>query len=218
LLTSAIASMPTAFAATVTPGSTAPPSPEHRVLQELAPLASRDGKTLSLTLLTTAQVKLQSADSCAAPGNCRIYRLQGLSPDRQFFDVALQRYEAATRFWIARASGKQYDVHAEPHVSPDQTRIVTANAADFGSLNGVFLWEIRGGELIEQFRLEPTEYALYRFVRWSSPHAVELSKLSQADKAICPSSQMMSAPARLTRQDGKWTLDERIAPAMATCQ
>ncbi|MDL2358008.1 MAG: hypothetical protein QFF03_22380, partial [Pseudomonadota bacterium] len=186
--------------------------------RDLAPLATREGNTLALTLAGKATLRLHTLDRCAGRDDCSIYRLLGLSPDRQFFAVERTGYEAATRFWIARASGKQTEVYAEPHAAPDRAHIVTANPVELGGTNGVFLWEIRGDELIEQFRLEPAAYALYHFVRWSNATTVELSKLTHADPTICPASQVMASPVRLARQHGQWRLDERAPPAMPICQ
>jgi hypothetical protein len=63
-----------------------------------------------------------------------------------------------------------------------------------------------------------TGAALYSFVRWLNPDAVELKKFTYADKAACPAKQFMEIPVRLVRHGAQWQLDERLGPAAATCK
>jgi hypothetical protein len=182
---------------------------EAHVLKMLAPLASREGETLTLNIAGNQQIKLRSVDRCdAGPDDCMIYELLGLSPGRQFFVVEARDYESATVYWIARSTGKQVDVHAMPQVSPDGSRIVTANPSEYGSLDGIFLWDISKRGLVERFRFEPQSYALYSFVRWSDRNSVELTKLVHGDEIACPSSQFIESAARLVRRRGKWVLED----------
>jgi hypothetical protein len=142
----------------------------------------------------------------------------GLSPDRQFFVVKLRLWEGSNVYWVSRSTGVKYEVYAEPHISPDGKNIVTAMPSEAYDINGVFLWEIRGGGLTKKFHLEPTEYALYSFVRWLRPDAVKLKKITRADKAACPRKQFMEIPVRLVQGGAQWKLDERLDPAAVTCK
>ncbi|MET0855651.1 MAG: hypothetical protein ABWY27_02770, partial [Telluria sp.] len=162
---------------------------------------------------------LRSDDRCDdGPDHCLIYELRGLSPDRRFFIVEARAYESTTQFWIARSTGKQVQVYAEAHVSPDGARIATANPSEFGSTNGVFLWDVSERGLTERFRFEPDDYALYSFVRWTDPQSVELKKLAYADATLCPSSQLMETIARLHKIGGKWVLRDSASRQAVTCQ
>ncbi|WLI88465.1 hypothetical protein Q4S45_17275 [Massilia sp. R2A-15] len=167
---------------------------EQQALSANAPIARRDGNALLLTLATKSVARLNSVPSCAGPEDCLHYHLMGMSPDRQFFDVAAQAYESATRFWISRASGQRVEVYAEPHASPDRKYIVSANPVEFGGTNGVFVWEVERGELRERFRSEPSDHRLYGFVRWVDASTVQLAG---ADGAC---------PAKLSRRHGRWKL------------
>jgi len=112
----------------------------------------------------------------------------------------------------------KYEVYSEPHLSPDGKNIVTAMPSEAYDINGVFLWEIRGGELTKKFHFEPTEYALYSFVRWLNRDAVELKKFVHADRTACPGKQFMEIPVRLVQDGAQWKLDERSNPAAVTCK
>lgn len=189
--------LPLLFAAA---GAQADPDPaaqariEQQALSANAPLARRDGNALYLTLATKSVARLDSIPSCTSSADCLHYHLMGMSADRRFFDVAAQGYESATRFWISRATGKRVEVYAEPHASPDGKAIVSANPAEFGGTNGVFVWEIRGGELVERFRFEPAEHRLYGFGHWIDAGTVQLAA---ADGAC---------PAQLSHRHGRWAL------------
>jgi hypothetical protein len=192
---------------------------EQRVLKELGQIATRKGDVLVLTLDREGKARFKSIDGCAGGADdCLTYRLVGLSPDRRFFEVDAFGYEYATRYWVSRSDGKKYEVHAQAHVSPGGAYAVVANPAECCSLGGVFLWEVNRGRLIEKFRHESTEYPLYSFARWTGPNAAELKKIAHADKAFCPSAQIMETTATLVRANGKWTLDARIDPSKVICK
>jgi hypothetical protein len=192
---------------------------EQRVLKKLGRIATRKGDVLVLKLDSGRKARFESIDGCAGGADyCLTYRLLGLSPDRRFFEVGILEYESTTRYWVARSNGKKYELHAQPHVSPGGTYAVVANPAECCSLGGVFLWEVNRGRLIEKFHHESTEYALYSFARWTGPHAAELKKVVHADKAFCPSAQIMETTATLVRAKGKWKLNERIDPSKVICK
>jgi hypothetical protein len=200
-------------------GATAQSPAEQEVLQAVAPLASRQGAMLTLKIAGNKRVQLRSKNGCdEGPDDCLIYELLGLSPDRRFFIVEMRAYESVTQVWIARASGKRVDVYAETHVSPDGTRIVTANPSEYGSTNGVFLWDVSERGLTERFRFEPDQYALYSFVRWRDRDSVDLMKVAHADATLCPASQLMESAAQLVRVGGKWVLRDRIDRQAVSCQ
>jgi hypothetical protein len=199
--------------------SGAEPTLEQRVLSELSPIAARDGQVLTLTLEGGRKARFESKDDCASgPQSCTIYRLLGLSPDRQFFVVELLGYESATRYWIARSTGKQYEVYADTNISPDGAYIVAANPVECCGVNGVFVWQIERGQLTERFRLKRADYPFYRFDKWTNPTTAQLTKISRADKAFCPTAPIMESSARLTRKYAGWVLDEPIVPTRVMCK
>jgi hypothetical protein len=200
-------------------GAAAQANAEQAVLQAVAPLASRHGATLTLKIAGNKRVQLRSVDRCDdGPDDCLIYELLGLSPDRRFFIVEMRAYESITRVWIARATGKRVEVYAETQVSPDGTRMVTANPSEYGSTNGVFLWDVSARGLTERFRFEPDVYSLYSFVRWRNRDSVDLMKVEHADATLCPASQLMESAAQLVRVGGKWVLRDRVGRQAVTCQ
>jgi hypothetical protein len=191
---------------------------EAQALRELAPIAKRAGKTLSLSLKRRGSVHFETVDTCSGPDDCEAYYLMGLSPDRQFFVVKQRLWEGDNVFWVSRSNGVKYEMYAEPHVSPDGKNIVTAIPSEAYGINGVFLWEIRDGMLTKRFHFEPTEYALYSFVRWLGPAAVELKKFTRADAAVCAGRQYMEVSVRLVRKGAHWSLDENLDPAVVACR
>lgn len=212
------ACMPVAFAAGQTDRA-AESSLEGRVLQELSPIAAREGQVMTLELEGGRKARLETKDDCASgPRSCAIYRLLGLSPDRQFFVVELLGHESATRYWIARSTGKQYEVYAETNISPDGAYIVTANPVECCGVNGVFVWQVERGRLTERFALKRADYPFYRFDKWTNPTTAQLTKISRADKAFCPTAPMMESSARLTRKNSGWVLDEPIVPTRVMCK
>ena len=102
----------------------------------------------------------------------------------------------------------RYAVYAEPHISPDGKHVASASPAEAYNTNGVFLWEVRNGSLVQRFHFEPSDYALYRFSRWNGPNVVELMKFTNAAKDICPKSSHMEVSVRLVAEKGTWRLDE----------
>ena len=191
---------------------------EAQALQELATIAKRKGRTLSLSLNVKGSVDFHTVDTCKGPDDCEIYHLVGISPDRQFFVVKQSLWEGDNVFWVSRSNGVKYEVYAEPHISPDGKNIVTAIPSEAYNINGVFLWKINGVALEKRFHFEPTEYALYSFTRWLNRDAVELKKFAYADISVCAGKQFMEVPVRLVRKGTQWELDERLHPTAVTCK
>lgn len=163
-------------------------------------------------------LKLTDGSSCDVPESCLVQRLLGLSPNRKSFVVEDLGYESRTLFWIGRNSGKRYEVYSEPDASPDGKWIVTANPSEFGSTNGVFIWEVRGDSLVEKLHFEPKNYALYSFVRWEGANKVVLKKFTHADKPVCPDRQFMEFMVTVAWKHSQWKFDETTGLKDAKCQ
>ncbi len=191
---------------------------EAQALKSLVPFAKRNQKTLSLSLKSNEVIQLETIDTCKGSEDCEIFRLVGLSPDRQFFVVSVAYWEGTNVYWISRSTGTRYEVFDIPQISPDRKHIVTAIPSEAYNVNGVFLWEIRNGELIKKFHFEPTEYALYSYVRWTTNNSLKLKKFTYADKAVCPGKQNMEVRVVLALVGKQWKLNERIGRTTAACQ
>ncbi|MEI6762355.1 MAG: hypothetical protein WCO22_18090 [Betaproteobacteria bacterium] len=191
---------------------------ESQIIQSIAPFAKREGKTLFLNLYNKRRIKLTDTGTCGVPENCLIYRFLGISPDRNFFVVEGMGYESRTVFWFARNSGLRHEVFAKPEISPDGKSIITANPSEQGSNNGVFIWELRRDRLINKLHFEPTDYALYSFVRWEGANKVTLKKFTYADKSVCPSAQFMEFFVTVNRNGTQWFLNESNGLKEVFCQ
>lgn len=193
-------------------------SAEQKVIVSLAPFASRDGRVLSLKLNNKRTLKLRDSDTCDIPEKCLIHRLLGQSPDRQFFAVEVLGYESRTVIWIGRDSGTRYEVYGEPDASPNGKWIVTANPSEFGGTNGVFIWKVHAGRLIEKLNFQPDSYALYSFLRWESNDTIALRKVTHADKSVCPSAQFMEFNVTVRNDGTFWKFDENAGLKEVRCQ
>jgi hypothetical protein len=193
-------------------------SAEQQAIESLSPFARRDGKILSLKLNNQRTLKLRDGDTCDIPEQCLVHRLLGLSPDRRFFVVEVLRYESGTMLWIGRHSGTKYEVYGEPAASPNGKWIVTANPSEFGSTNGVFVWQVHAGRLIKKLHFQPESYELYSFVRWENNDSIVLRKLVHADKSICPDAQTMAFNVTVKFDSSLWQFDRNASIQELSCQ
>lgn len=191
---------------------------EQSVLRSLAPLAKREGKVLTLRTTAGRTTRFSDGKSCDVPETCVEYRLLGTSPDNKFFVVESLGWEWGTLFWIGRESGRRYEVIAKPEMSPNGKWIVTANPSECCSTNGVFIWQVRGDHLVERLHFEPTEYALYSFVRWEGNDSVVLEKFTYADKSLCSAMQFMKFFVTVAREGIHWKFDENSEHKSVVCQ
>ncbi len=193
-------------------------SRELKALSSLSTVASRDGKVLSLALANRRTLKLQDGKSCDNPDECIVYRLQGLSPDRQFFQVEIGRYEWRTVEWISRKTGNRFEVYTEPAQSPDGKWAASANPAECCGTPGIFVWQIRGSRLVKKLDRQPRRYGMYTFDRWMGNRRFRLKNLIEADQTICPGRQLMEIDVFVNYISGKWELDENTGLNNARCQ
>jgi hypothetical protein len=207
--------MPSAQASTASSNND---SAEQKTIGSLAPFVRRDRNVLSLKLNNKRTLKLRDGDTCDIPEKCLIHRLLGLSPDRQFFAVEVLGYESRTVIWIRRQSGTRYEVYGEPEASPNGKWIVTANPSEFGGTNGVFVWQVHAGRLIEKLNFQPDSYALYSFVRWENNDSILLRKFTHADNSVCPGAQTMEFNVTVRKDGTLWKLDENAGLKEVRCQ
>jgi hypothetical protein len=191
---------------------------EAKALKKFASIAKREGKILSLSLVSGKSVSFRNKDSCTGYEDCEAYLFSGLLPATEFFVVNVALYEGSNVYLVSKQTGARYAVYAEPHISPDGKHVVSASPAEAYNTNGLFLWEVRSGSLVQRFHLEPSTYALYRFSRWDGPHAVELMKFTNATKDMCPNSNHMELPVRLFSEKGMWQLDESSMKDKVQCR
>ncbi len=103
-------------------------------------------------------------------------------------------------------------------MSPNERWVVTANPSELGGTNGVFIWEVRENRLVKRLHVEPTDYALYSFVRWKGNDAVVLEKFSHAQGPLCKDAKFMKIMVTIAREGKNWRFDESTGRKNVLCE
>lgn len=169
-------------------------------------LVSRAGKTLSLHLLSGKMLELNNLETCEAYEDCLFYTYRGLVADKQFFLVDASFYEGGETQLISRKNGEDVDTVDDPHVSPDGRFVVAASDHEAYSDAGVFLWEIADGVLVSRLHFVPSEYELFKFIRWIDSDTVELVKTAHTPEGLCSENTLAEYQVQLVRNNNEWLL------------
>jgi len=170
-------------------------------------LVSRAGKTLSLHLLSGKMLELNNLETCEAYEDCLFYTYRGLVADKQFFLVDASFYEGGETQLISRKNGEDVDTVDDPHVSPDGRFVVAASDHEAYSDAGVFLWEIEDGVLVSRLHFVPSEYELFKFIRWIDSDKVELIKTAHPLEGLCPENTQVEYRVELVKNKDGWTIE-----------
>lgn len=181
-------------------------------------MALRAGKMLTLQLASGDPIRLINGDSCTGPNDCHFYVYGGLLGNKQFFMVEELFYEGGNTLLFSRQAGTRYNVFGKPHLSPNGKFIVVASDAEAYGTPGLFLWEIRNGGLIGRYIYEPTEYELFRFLRWNGSDEVHLIETTHSTKKGCPDNSVVEFPVRLITTRSGWELKVSSNKSMKNCQ
>ncbi|WP_431052430.1 hypothetical protein [Roseateles sp. L2-2] len=136
------------------------------------------------------------------------FRLDGLSPDGQFYVVRATLSAGSELLWISRADGTRYEMHGNVNPSPDGRFLVVTHASPGAEFNGVVLWSREDGRLVERYRFQPTpeQTAIsFRFMRWRDADTVELAQFAEVDPSTCDLGTL-SSTALLSRKAERWIL------------
>jgi hypothetical protein len=170
-------------------------------------LVSRVGKTLSLHLLSGKVLALNNLETCEAYEDCLFYTYRGLVADKQFFLVDVSFYEGGETLLISRKNGEDVDTVETPHLSPDGRFIISASDHEAYSDPGVFLWEVVDGVLVSRFNFVPSEYELFKFIRWIDSDKVELIKTSHPLEGLCPENTQVEYQVQLVKNTDGWAME-----------
>lgn len=109
-----------------------------------------------------------------------------LSDDKRFLDFAHSGFEASGHQLIDRISGADVDVGGLPYLSPDRSRVASAeidpNTQD--GFKGIGVWEVRRDRIVRLAYVRAEELPsgqVYGIDRWVGNDCVELSSLSSED-------------------------------------
>lgn len=136
------------------------------------------------------------------------FRLDGLSPDGQFYVVRATVAAGSEVLWISRADGTRYEMHGNVHPSPDGRYLVVTHASPGAEFNGVVLWSREDGRLVERYRFQPASgqtAVSFRFLRWRDADTVELVQFAEVDALTCGLGTL-SSTALLSRKADRWIL------------
>ncbi|WP_431262640.1 hypothetical protein ACQ859_21275 [Roseateles chitinivorans] len=183
---------------------------EAEVLRRLGLPARRDDLRLWLPVAKGRPVVLDSqrpdpADPLLPSVD---FRLDGLSPDGQFYVVRATLAAGSELLWVSRADGTRYEMHGNVHPSPDGRYLVVTHASPGQEFNGVVLWSLEDGRLVERYRFQPSpEQAAisFRFMRWRNADTVELAQFAEVDAGTCDLGTL-SSTALLSRKAERWIL------------
>jgi hypothetical protein len=138
--------------------------------------------------------------------------LEGLIPSRTDGCVAFFFIGHALHFYLVRArydAGSDYrlvddatgaptKIPAEPHFSPDGARLVTVIATDAYDHAGIEIWSTGAGEPAREWKYEPSEYAIYSFVRWDGNANIALEVRTYVE------GRLQRLPAHLVLGETGW--------------
>jgi hypothetical protein len=119
----------------------------------------------------------------------------------QRFYLLRARYDAGSDFrLIDDRTGVPTKIPAEPHFSPDGTRLVTVSAANAYDPVGVEVWSLAAEAPSLEWKHDPDQYAIYSFLRWDSDADVALEVETYV------AHELRRLPAHLIRGEGGWLL------------
>lgn len=183
---------------------------EAEVLRRIGVAARREDLRLWLPVAKGRPVILDSQR--ADPNDPSLpavdFRLDGLSPDGQFYVVRATLAAGSELLWISRADGTRYEMHGNVNPSPDGRYLVVTHASPGAEFNGVVLWSREDGRLVERYRFQPgaDQTAIsFRFMRWRDADTVELAQFAEVDATTCDLGTL-SSTALLSRKAERWIL------------
>jgi len=189
---------------------------EAEVLRRVGAGVRREDQRLWLPIAKGRPVVLDSRRADASdPASPEVdFRLDGLSPDREFYVVRATLAAGSELLWISRADGTRYAMHGNVHPSPDGRHLVVTHASPGTEFNGVVIWRREDGRLVERYRFQPTPdqtAVSFRFLRWRDADTIELAQFAEVDPATCGLGTL-SATALLSRKGERWILRSASAP------
>ncbi|MBU1424188.1 MAG: hypothetical protein KKH12_05180 [Gammaproteobacteria bacterium] len=172
-------------------------------------IVERKEQLLLLHLSSGKMKELRDEGDCKSYENCKRYVYRGLVADKQFFLITVGLYEGGGTLLYSRKTGEEVDVFSTPHVSPDGRFVVSASEAEAYGDAGVFLWEVRDGALVTRFSYVPSEYQLFRFVRWTDSAKVEMIKTTWPPKDLCATRTLAEYQMELIAKGDEWVLEAK---------
>jgi hypothetical protein len=187
---------------------------ERKALAENAAMAARSGEIIAIK---TAQVPALFQNQKTSSGEHIGYRYLGFFREIGYHLIQRLTLESQRLILVSQATGRQFVAGAIPHLSPKRTRLVSVAASESDNTNEVVVWRVTAEELVEEFRYEPKEYALYQLVGWTNENSLTLEKYTISDRRICPRNGHMIVREELRMGNGVWTRSGEVNPETVKC-
>ena len=130
---------------------------EEVQLKRLPNLARRNGNTLSVSLYPSGDATFRDSDD---PVNGRSYSLWDFLDPINAVVLYSTAGESTSFVLVRRTTNRRFELPAEPHLSPDRTRIVTADTCPSACVNEIAVWRVLPDSLRKELVWKPDE-------RWS---------------------------------------------------
>lgn len=130
---------------------------EEVQLRRLPNLARRSGNSLSISLYPTGDATFIDSDD---PVSGRSYSLWDFLDPINAVVLYSTAGESTSFILLRRTTNRRFDLPAEPHLSADRLRLVTADACPSACVNEIAVWRVLPDSLRKELVWKPDE-------RWS---------------------------------------------------
>lgn len=171
---------------------------EEVQLKRLPNLARREGGELVISLYPSGTARFVDSDD---PVNGRSYSLWDFLDPLNAVVLYSTAGDTTTFIVVRRTTNRRFELPAEPRVSPDRLRIVTADVCASGCVNEIAVWRVSPDALRKELAWAPNE-------RWSDAAATWKDDSTLAIE-YTPVGAAKSTVVERTLSDAGW---KRIAP------
>ena len=152
---------------------------EAQQLKRLAGLAVRNGNDLKISLFPTGSTTFTDEENLYGGTSYSLW--DNLSPINAVV-LYVTRDERTTYTILQRATGRKFDLPAEPVLSPDRLRLVTADFCASDCSNEVALWQVSRDGIVKQSSWKPEPAWSDADIKWKDADtlAIEYTQMGDA--------------------------------------
>lgn len=140
-------------------------------LKRFPNLARRDGNVLNVTLYPSGQTTFIDTDD---DRGARSYNLWDYLDAPNIAVIYATRGDDATFLLVQRTNGRVFEVPAEPRMSPDLSRLATADVCADHCSNEIAVWKITRDGVRKEASWAPSERWADASVHWKSADILEI--------------------------------------------
>ena len=144
---------------------------EEVQLKRLPSLAVRDGTTLRISLYPSGTATL--ADTEALNGG-RSYSLWDYINELNAVVLYTTDGDEVTFTVLQRATGRKTELPSDPKVSPDRTRLVTADFCERRCVNELAVWRVTGDGIHKERTWKPAQPWSDAIATWKSAETIAI--------------------------------------------